>query len=299
MKISCEVIQDLLPLYVEKLASKDSELLIEEHIGECEQCKTTLDRLNNDLSNSISQSTELMPLVMMKKRINARKIRAVSMASLIVFLLMFTVFSYLTKPNYVSYKNSGITITKNENNELYANFSGNITAFKLIKYNSDSNYNIVEIEAWSSILDNILGKSTPGILIASSDSEVDTVYYCDYTVEDNMKIIYGIDPYANGGVITLPRLVLGYYFTLGIVFSLVIGGIWFFVRKKERASQVCKYLFFIPASYVASVIILNTGFVSFSATRDFVMNLIAAVAIYGISMLGISSYRQYREDKRL
>ncbi|MBQ8148140.1 MAG: zf-HC2 domain-containing protein [Lachnospiraceae bacterium] len=39
MKIDCEVIQDLLPLYVEKIASEKSEKLIEEHFIECENCK--------------------------------------------------------------------------------------------------------------------------------------------------------------------------------------------------------------------------------------------------------------------
>ncbi len=39
MKIDCEVIQDLLPLYVEKIASEKSEELIEEHFIECENCK--------------------------------------------------------------------------------------------------------------------------------------------------------------------------------------------------------------------------------------------------------------------
>ena len=42
MKINCEVIGDLLPLYAENMASKKSRELVEEHIATCESCKQAL-----------------------------------------------------------------------------------------------------------------------------------------------------------------------------------------------------------------------------------------------------------------
>ena len=39
MKNSCDVARDLLPLYVEGLASQDSAGLLEEHLAECEGCR--------------------------------------------------------------------------------------------------------------------------------------------------------------------------------------------------------------------------------------------------------------------
>ena len=39
MKIKCEVINDLLPLYVDDVLSKESRELVEEHICECGNCK--------------------------------------------------------------------------------------------------------------------------------------------------------------------------------------------------------------------------------------------------------------------
>ena len=39
MKIKCNVIKDILPLYIENIASEDTRVLIEEHIDECEDCK--------------------------------------------------------------------------------------------------------------------------------------------------------------------------------------------------------------------------------------------------------------------
>lgn len=40
MKVSCDVILDLIPLVKDQAASEDSEDLVLEHIGSCEKCKT-------------------------------------------------------------------------------------------------------------------------------------------------------------------------------------------------------------------------------------------------------------------
>ena len=38
MKVNCNIIQDLLPLYIEQLVSEKSKIEIEEHLKECSQC---------------------------------------------------------------------------------------------------------------------------------------------------------------------------------------------------------------------------------------------------------------------
>lgn len=42
MKISCEIIRDLLPLYHDEVCSEASRALVEEHLGECPDCKKIL-----------------------------------------------------------------------------------------------------------------------------------------------------------------------------------------------------------------------------------------------------------------
>ena len=42
MKISCSVIRDILPLYVENMVSEDTKEIVEEHIKDCEECKKNL-----------------------------------------------------------------------------------------------------------------------------------------------------------------------------------------------------------------------------------------------------------------
>lgn len=48
MKISCDIIKDLLPLYHNDACNEDSKKIIEEHISECEDCKKFLEQINED-----------------------------------------------------------------------------------------------------------------------------------------------------------------------------------------------------------------------------------------------------------
>ena len=48
MRLSCDVIQDLLPLYVDQACSEDSTGLVEEHMAECEVCRQTYDAMKSD-----------------------------------------------------------------------------------------------------------------------------------------------------------------------------------------------------------------------------------------------------------
>lgn len=42
MKISCEVIKDLLPLYCDNFCSDDSRTIVESHIAKCDNCRAEL-----------------------------------------------------------------------------------------------------------------------------------------------------------------------------------------------------------------------------------------------------------------
>ena len=49
MKVSCDVIQDLLPLYTDQAASADTVALVEEHLASCPACREELGRLGTAL----------------------------------------------------------------------------------------------------------------------------------------------------------------------------------------------------------------------------------------------------------
>ena len=57
-KLSCEVIRDLLPLYVEGLASDESNALVEEHLAGCAACRDELEAMRADAAGATLPSEE-------------------------------------------------------------------------------------------------------------------------------------------------------------------------------------------------------------------------------------------------
>lgn len=49
MKVSCEIIKDLLPLHHDEICSNDSKAIIEEHLIECDSCKAELEAMDESL----------------------------------------------------------------------------------------------------------------------------------------------------------------------------------------------------------------------------------------------------------
>lgn len=49
MKISCEIIKDMLPLYLDGVCSKETKEMVEEHIVYCDECKTELQSMKQVL----------------------------------------------------------------------------------------------------------------------------------------------------------------------------------------------------------------------------------------------------------
>ena len=59
MKIPCDVIKDLLPLYYDGVCAENSKKIIEEHIAECDSCKIVLEKIkDNMLDSSIKAERE-------------------------------------------------------------------------------------------------------------------------------------------------------------------------------------------------------------------------------------------------
>ena len=52
MKIACEMIKDLLPLYHDDVCSVESRLAVEKHLAECKNCNAELEAMKVDISLS-------------------------------------------------------------------------------------------------------------------------------------------------------------------------------------------------------------------------------------------------------
>lgn len=96
MKISCNIIRDLLPLYAEDLASEDTRTLVDEHLCTCEDCTEAL----NDMKKKAPVPVEVAPdsLQKVKKTIRRKRVLSVTAALLTLITLASAVFTFLFTP---------------------------------------------------------------------------------------------------------------------------------------------------------------------------------------------------------
>ena len=80
MKLECDVIRDLLPLYAEKLASPASSALVEQHLAECPACRAELEQMEKPVPVQPEPQPDA-PLRSIRKTMQKKSIRMASFSA--------------------------------------------------------------------------------------------------------------------------------------------------------------------------------------------------------------------------
>lgn len=74
MKLSCKVIEDILPMYYDGVCSKESAALVEDHLKECPHCSHILSELRSDIATPQKNVDDIKPLKKIQKSYKKKKI---------------------------------------------------------------------------------------------------------------------------------------------------------------------------------------------------------------------------------
>lgn len=91
MKLECDVIRDLLPLYAEKLASPASSALVEQHLAACPACRAELEQMEKPVPVQPEPQPDA-PLQSIRKTLQKKSIRIAAAAVLAVLCAFGLVF---------------------------------------------------------------------------------------------------------------------------------------------------------------------------------------------------------------
>ena len=78
-KINCNVIQDILPLYIDDVVSDDTKELVEEHLQNCEICQRVYHETKADLENDMKisaqtkESSNILTILLLLNRYKEKK----------------------------------------------------------------------------------------------------------------------------------------------------------------------------------------------------------------------------------
>lgn len=141
-------------------------------------------------------------------------------------------------------------------------------------------------------LQGVLGKvESARTLFTLDTANCAAVYYSPNNGQDDVLLCGSM----NGGVISLPRLALGYYVLLSLALLIPLS-IAFFLCRRKKAGKALGHLALIPACYLTGHLLVK-GFVttSYQMQRDFSLIILAAALLYAAALLAGTLLRQRRD----
>ena len=115
MKMECDVIRDLLPLYAEKIASPASTALVEQHLAECPDCRAQLEQMEQPVPVQPDPQPDA-PLQGIRRTLQKRSLRTAAAAVLTALCLVALVVGMGSAKTPVTAEQAKIwTYNKKEN----------------------------------------------------------------------------------------------------------------------------------------------------------------------------------------
>ena len=79
MKNECSIVRDILPLYAEKMVSKDTAEFVKGHLENCPICRAELEKLREPVEVQAELQTDIdaAPLKRLKKALLIKKVQTI------------------------------------------------------------------------------------------------------------------------------------------------------------------------------------------------------------------------------
>ncbi|WP_226646260.1 zf-HC2 domain-containing protein [Mesobacillus subterraneus] len=285
MKISCNMIRDILPLYVEDMASQDTRDLVEEHIASCENCKKRLEEMRTFEEPPVD--TDIAPLRNIQNTLRKKKLQTIILSVMVTLIFAVVTIAYLTTPAYISYNENAVSIIEKDDGTVLLNFSEEVSGYNVNQYPAADNSGYVyDITTWETIWQQKIYKNNLDNTVLNPNGEtVASIYYYNTDGIEN-TLIYG-DPITDGSVMTLPRLVLSYYVLFAIGFLLICGIGLVIFRKNEKIRNGLEKMILLPISYLfAHLLIKGLHSATYLAGRDLYVILLVTIPLYFALLAG-------------
>ncbi len=104
MRISCNIIQDLLPLYYDNVCSKESKEMIEEHIKECNDCNHKLEIIKEKMEPhkiDLNETKIIKKIASIWENAKRKSFIKGAFITLVIFMILIGGYIGLTKIKFI------------------------------------------------------------------------------------------------------------------------------------------------------------------------------------------------------
>lgn len=134
MKITCDVIQDLMPSYIDGILSEDSKALVEEHMGTCQECRKMLEIMKEEQGKEQNQMRlSAATLKKIRKKLIVRRVLTATVAVILTLIVAAAGYNHwYFNEKYMTLEDSGMYV---KDNCLYS--SNNLINRMKVQYTED------------------------------------------------------------------------------------------------------------------------------------------------------------------
>ena len=149
MKKNCNIIKDLLPLYIDSVCSNDTKILVEEHLMTCVDCRSFADKLKENIKNEQNKKlNEIEIIKRFRKMIDFKIIKTVILGIFIGGILGFSIYLFLAHYDIKMKYNEKIGISllgtdKKWNFNVHAPFASYISGINVSYQEQGEKVNVV------------------------------------------------------------------------------------------------------------------------------------------------------------
>lgn len=241
MKVSCDIIRDLLPLYAEDMVSDDTKAMVEEHLADCPGCAQQLDRTRQARMVPVrAVDTDTASIERVGQAIRKRRWTAAAFAVLLALTVSLGLYLVLNKHQYIPLEQAVVEITVTED-RVEVKFTEQVLNFVAqreiwAEESEESLALICYTTRWGALMNSTRGREA--YVFSFPKAQYSRLYYESTASGEENQVIWG-KPFS-GGTATLPRLAMHYYFLIAVFFGTVLLIPGLALRKKTAGRGLMK-----------------------------------------------------------
>lgn len=299
MSNQCNLIKDILPLYVEDMVSTDTQEFVNAHLEHCAECRAELERMQGSTKVVPDIDTDIAPLKRIKKDLFIRRLQTIIFTAIVACAVVMIAFGILTSPKFFPYSDDLLNVVDNHSGEIIVTFDDRVTGYTCTKeFYEETESEIYRINAWTTTWDLYFSnRGNQNVVIPSNDDSNIQIFFTQNNGSEDV-LIYGESDNLPQAVITLPRQILLPYFLLAAVALIVLSGLRLLLKNKKAIIVWIDRAILLPISYmVAQLFTKGINFTTYSSQRDFCIIVLVAILFYLALLTGKSIYQEKRAEK--
>ena len=289
MNNKCNLIRDILPLYVEDMVSTDTREFVSEHLEHCEACRAELEHMQKPAD--IIPYADIVPLKRIKKELFIKRLQTVFLTVILACAIVTVLFGILTSPKFFPYSDDLFHVNSGTDGSITIAFDNKVTGYSCMKEFNDET-EIYQINAWTTTWDIYSSNRGKQNMVIPSDRETNIqIFYAQNDGSEDV-LIYGTNDNAYQDTVTLPRQIFLPYFILAFLVLVILAVLRFLLKNKHAMIVWIDRAILFPISYMAAHLCTKgINFMSYSSQRDFCVIILVAMLFYFAMLTAKSLYK--------